>query len=118
MEHLPLSVPTRVVVGTKLPTTVGFEFQREGPVDPSCRHPLCAAPYYQDDPGKIQAEGDSGDSDWMNRAPRAWLANPLCEIREFEFVSHMDIFENPEVLQLLIDHTREMPMDIDSCRQH
>ncbi len=45
VEHLPLSVPTRVVFGTKLPTTVGFEFQREGPVDPRSRDPFCASPF-------------------------------------------------------------------------
>lgn len=115
VEHLPLSVPTRIVFGTKLLTTIGFEFRREGPVDPSCRDPLCSGPYYQDDPGKIQAEGDSGDSDWMNQAPRAWLTNPLCEIKELEFVSHMDIFENQEALQLLISTARKIPKVIDHC---
>ena len=115
-EHIPLSVPTRVVFGTDLPTTVGFDFQRERPVDPTCGDPLCAEPYYQDYPGTIQAAGDSGDSGWMNRAPQAWLAHPLCEIREFEFVGHMDIFENPEVLRLLVANARDIPLGIDSCR--
>ena len=47
---------------------------------------------------------------------RGEVANPLCEIREFEFVGHMDIFETPEVLRLLVANARDIPLGIDSCR--
>jgi hypothetical protein len=36
-------------------------------------------------------------------------------MKEFEFVSHMGIFENAEVLRLLAETSREIAAGIDQC---
>lgn len=68
--------------------------------------------YYQDYPGVIEAEGESG---WMNHAPQAWLADPACETRELLYVAHMAIFENVEALDFLVTSARAVSLGIDSC---
>ena len=114
-DQEPLSVPTRVVFGTDLPTTAGFVFARDRAPDPNCTNPQCGGLYAQDYPGLIQTSGDQGDSGWMNQAPRRWLGYPACEMKEFEFVSHMEIFENARVLRLLAETSREIAAGLDRC---
>ena len=114
-DREPLSVPTRVIFGTDLPTTAGFAFRRKASLKANCRHPQCGGLYSQDYPASILTSGDQGDSDWMNRAPRLWLRNPACEMKGFAFVSHMEIFEEAEVLSLLIKTVREIASGHDAC---
>ncbi len=114
-DHEPLPVPTRVVFGTDLPTTAGFAFAREHAPDPNCTNPQCGGLYSQDHPALIQTMGDQGDSGWMNRAPRVWLKHPACEMKEFAFVSHMEIFENANVLRLLMETVRDIASGTDTC---
>jgi len=101
--------------GTDLPTEVGFIFRQLLPADPTCTHPTCGEFYHQDYPEVIEAEGDTGDSGWMNRAPQAWLADPTCEIRELLYVGHMDIFNNADALDFLVTSTQEVVLGVDPC---
>ena len=116
-DHEPLPVPTRVVFGTDLATTAGFSFSREQASDPNCKTPQCGGLYSQDDPELIQTSGDQGDSRWMNQAPRVWLKDPQCEMKEFAFVGHMDIFENIEVLSYLTETVRQIASGNDPCAE-
>mgnify|MGYP000014593525 FL=1 len=114
-EHKPLSVPTRMTYGTDLPTQVGFIFEQYLPADPTCTHPTCGELYHQNYPGVIEAEGDTGESGWMTRAPQAWLEDPTCEIRELLYVEHMDIFNNADALDFLVTSARDVLLGVDSC---
>ena len=114
-DHEPLPVPTRVVFGTGLPTTAGFVFAREHVPNPNCKHPQCGGLYSQDEPELITTSGDQGDSNWMNRAPRMWLRHPKCEMKEFALISHMEIFQNSEVLSFFTQTVKEIASGNDSC---
>ena len=114
-DQEPLPVPTRVIFGTELPTTAGFAFARESVPAPNCKQPQCGGLYTQDHPALIQTSGDRGDSGWMNRAPRQWLRQPACEMKEFALVSHMEIFDHAKVLSLLTKTVREIASGTDTC---
>ena len=114
-EHEPLPVPTRIVFGTGLTTTAGFVFDREPIPNPNCKHPQCAGLYSQDDPALITTSGDQGDSNWMNRAPRVWLTHPDCEMKEYALISHMEIFDNTEVLSFFTQTVKEIDSGYDAC---
>jgi hypothetical protein len=45
----------------------------------------------QVDPDLIKADGDGGDSGWMNEAPRAWTRDPSCDMRALPGVNHIAI---------------------------
>ena len=114
-DHKPLPVPTRVVFETDLPTTAGFSFAREQATDTYCKTPQCGGLYSQDDPALIQTSGDKGDSHWMNQAPRTWLKDSKCEMKKLALVSHMEIFENIQVLSYLMETVKEVASGHDSC---
>ena len=114
-DHQPLPVPTRVVFGTGLLTTAGFDFAREKVPVSSCKDPQCQGLYSQKNPELIQTTGDQGDSAWMNRAPRMWLKHPDCEMKEFAGISHMEIFKNATVLNHLSKTIQETASGIDVC---
>lgn len=44
-----------------------------------------------------------------------WVGHPAYEMKESEFVSNMEIFENAEVLSLLAETSREIAAAIDEC---
>lgn len=114
-DRKPLAVATRIVFGTELRTTIGFDFVRGDPPQLNCDEPQCGGLYKQDHPDSIESWGDQGDSDWMNRAPGRWLGNPKCEIKEYKRVSHMDIVENEKVLTLLKNTIQDINTGIGTC---
>ncbi|WP_156487695.1 hypothetical protein [Synechococcus sp. MIT S9509] len=114
-DHEPLAVPTRVVFGTGLPTTAGFVFDREHAPNPNCTNPQCGGFYSQNGLELITTSGDQGDSHWMNRAPRVWLRNRECEIKEFAKISHMKIFDNRKVMNFFTQTVQEITTGNDTC---
>lgn len=82
-QGVPLVIPSRFVYGVDIPTTVGYRLE----------DPLVA----------ITADGDGGDSSWMNQAPAAWTLEPGCDMRSLPGVGHMDILINDEAIALLTE---------------
>ncbi len=82
-QGVPLVIPSRFVYGVDIPTTVGYRLE----------DPLVA----------ITADGDGGDSSWMNEAPAAWTLEPGCDMRSLPGVGHMDILTNDDAVALLTE---------------
>jgi len=97
----PLPIPARFVFGVGVPTTVGYAFDAVPSRETTCAEPVCAGFQSQLYPDVIQADGDGGDSSWMNRAPAAWTTDPSCAIAELPFVGHMDILTNESAINAL-----------------
>ena len=115
VERTELVVESRFLYGTKIPTTVGFTYPSIPPRAPDCVDPTCAGFMEEDYPGEIRADGDGGDSTWMNEAPQRWTKNPACDMRAFPGVPHMEIFENPEALGLLGGAVRALLAGAPAC---
>jgi len=102
----PLAVPSRFVFGTGLATTVGYDFSTV-PVDgQACPAPSCSGSFSQSDPTAIQADGDAGDSNWMNSAPSVWTTDPACDLRGLAGVTHMGIIADEDAIGLLASGAR------------
>ena len=114
-DRKPLAVATRIVFGTELRTTIGFDFVRGDPPQLNCDQPQCGGLYKQNQPDLIESWGDQGDSTWMNQAPGRWLVNPKCEIKEYKRVSHMEIVENEQVMTYLKNTIQDIDSGIDTC---
>ena len=85
-QGVPLLIPSRFVYGIGIPTTVGYRLE--------------------DPPVAITADGDGGDSSWMNQAPSAWTLDPRCDMRSLPGVGHMDIVTNDDAIALLVESVR------------
>ena len=85
-QGVPLVIPSRFVYGIGIPTTVGYRLE--------------------DPPVAITADGDGGDSSWMNQAPAAWSLEPGCDLGALPGVGHMDILTNDDAIALLINSVR------------
>ena len=105
-QGVPLSAPSRFVYGIGIPTTVGYRYGPSPARRPDCRDPSCAGFWDQLDPVAIMADGDGGDSSWMNEAPAAWTLDPGCDMRALPGVGHMDVITDDEALALLIASLR------------
>ena len=103
-EALP--VPTRFVFGVDLPTTVGYAYDSVAVRAGSCQEPQCAGFWGVPDPAVIEADGDGGDSTWMNAAPEAWTLDPSCDIRRLPGVDHMAIVTNADAIDGLVSAAR------------
>ena len=103
-EALP--VPSRFVFGVDLPTTVGYSYESVAVRAGSCNQPQCAGFWGVTDPAVIRADGDGGDSTWMNAAPKAWTTNPSCDIRTLPGVDHMAIVTNTDAIKGLVSAAR------------
>ena len=114
IDNLPLLIRSRFIYGNGIPTTIGFDYQSISPNDGQCVKPSCAGFLNSKSPNEIQADGDGGDSTWMNEAPMRWTRNPACEMRAFPHVGHMEIFENDEAIAYLAKSTMELAA-IDPC---
>lgn len=79
----PLTIPSRFVYGTDLATVIGYDLTTP-------------------EPTAIEADGDGGDSAFMNEAPRRWTANPGCDMRGLPGVTHMDIVTDDDALDLFV----------------
>jgi hypothetical protein len=86
---VPLPVPARFVYGTTIPTTVGYAFD--------------AVPDIGDQPDApaIEADGDGGDSAWMNEAPARWTDDPKCDMQGLPGITHMGIVTDVHAVGLL-----------------
>ncbi len=82
-QGVPLVIPSRFVYGVDIPTTVGYRLE--------------------DPPVAITADGDGGDSSWMNQAPAAWTLEPGCDMGALPGVGHMDILTNDDAIALLTE---------------
>ena len=102
-QGVPLVVPSRFVYGIGIATTVGYRFESSPPRDRDCLDPVCAGFLDQTDPPAITADGDGGDSSWMNEAPAAWTFDARCDMRSLPGVGHMDVLTDPTALRLLIE---------------
>ncbi|WP_206537821.1 lipase/acyltransferase domain-containing protein [Prochlorococcus sp. MIT 0702] len=114
IDHLPLPIRSRFIYGNGIPTTIGFDYQSISHHDGQCVKPSCAGFLNSESPNQIQADGDGGDSKWMNEAPMRWTSNPACEMRVLPDVGHMEIIENDEAIAHLAKSTMELAA-IDPC---
>ncbi|MSO96110.1 MAG: hypothetical protein EXQ81_10025 [Thermoleophilia bacterium] len=103
-EALP--VPGRFVFGVDLPTTVGYAYESVAVRTVSCHEPQCAGFWNVPDPAVIKADGDGGDSTWMNAAPEAWTSDASCDIRTLPGVDHMTIVTNTDAVEGLVSAAR------------
>lgn len=78
----PLSMPTRFVFGSGIPTTYGYVLDGVDAIE-------------------LHTDGDGGDSRWMNEAPLRWTADPDCDVLEIPGVGHMDVVTNEVALAAL-----------------
>ena len=101
-QGLPLVIPARFVYGIGMPTTVGYRYEPSAARQPDCTDPSCAGFMDQMAPVAITADGDGGDSSWMNQAPAAWTRDPGCDMRGLPGVGHMDVLTNDDAIDLLI----------------
>lgn len=101
VAHVPLKVPSQFVYGDSLPTVVGYAFAPVPPRPRRCLSPICAGFMDETDPDLIKADGDGGDSGWMNEAPRAWTRDPSCDMRALPGVNHIAIITDDTALDLL-----------------
>ena len=97
-----LPVPSRFVFGVDLSTTVGYIYASAAVRSESCYQPQCAGFWSAPSPVMITADGDGGDSTWMNAAPKAWTADPSCDIRTLPGVDHMTIVTNTDAIEGLV----------------
>jgi hypothetical protein len=97
-----LAVPSRFVFGVELPTTVGYSFDSVAVRAGSCQEPQCSGFWNAASPALIQADGDGGDSTWMNAAPKAWTSDPACDIQAIPGVNHMEIVTDTDAIQGLV----------------
>jgi hypothetical protein len=102
----PLPIPSRFIFGVDLPTTVGYAFDAVAPRSGSCRQPQCAGFWGASGAVAITADGDGGDSTWMNAAPTAWTADPSCDVRTLPGVDHMAIVADTEAIAGLVSVAR------------
>jgi len=100
VDQEPLPTATRFVFGSGLPTTVGYDF---------------SGPWRQSDPSPIQADGDGGDSAWMNEAPSGWTGDTGCDMRALPGVGHMDIVNDDQALQLLAASAHSAQKGAPAC---
>jgi hypothetical protein len=98
---IPLAVPARFVYGSGISTVIGYDFSVPHTSSDSCASTGCVGSFTQKDPSQILADGDGGDSSFMNRAPTRWTTDVLCDIKELPGVSHMDIVTTPQAIDLL-----------------
>ncbi len=101
-----LQVASRFVFGVDLATTAGYAYDSVAVRTGSCEEPQCAGFWNVWSPVAIQADGDGGDSTWMNAAPKAWTKDPACDIRTLPGVNHMTIVTNPDAIQALVSVAR------------
>ncbi len=106
LDGEPLAVPGRFVFGVDLPTTVGYGYDSVALRTGDCAHPRCAGFWKESDPSAIEADGDGGDSTWMNSAPEAWTSDPSCDIRRLSGVDHMSIVTNADAIARLVSAAR------------
>ena len=100
---VPLPVPARFVYGIDLPTTVGYAFD--------------AAPEISDQPDapSIEADGDGGDSAWMNEAPARWTSDRRCDMLGLPGIKHMAIVTDADAVRLLATVARGGVADDVPC---
>ncbi len=115
VERVPLPVPVRVVFGDGLTTTVGYDFDGIPPRSGTCSEPQCAGFWSTVDPAPIEADGDAGDSTWMNAAPEVWTLDPVCDIRRLPGVDHMAIVTDATAVALLTASARAMESEPMPC---
>ena len=101
-----LPIPSRFVFGVDLSTTVGYVYDSVAVRSGSCYQPQCAGFWSAPSPVVITADGDGGDSTWMNSAPKAWTADPACDIRTLPGVDHMTIVTNTDAIEGLVSVAR------------
>lgn len=99
--EIPLAVPARFVYGSGIPTVIGYDFTMPNTSSDKCASTACIGSFAQKNPAQILADGDGGDSSFMNRAPTRWTIDVSCDIKEMPGVSHMDIVTTPEAIDLL-----------------
>ena len=99
-ESLP--IPSRFVFGVDMPTTVGYQYDSVAVRTGACHEPQCSGFWKVADPTTITSDGDSGDSTWMNAAPRTWTADQACDIRALPGINHMAIVTNADAVAGLI----------------
>jgi len=115
VAHEQLPIPSRFVFGIDLPTTVGYAFDDVDERTGTCDEPECTGFWNSTSPAPIEADGDGGDSSWMNRAPEAWTPDPSCDIRTLPGVNHMDIVTNAEAVSGLIVAARASVGGVVPC---
>jgi hypothetical protein len=98
---MPLNVPSRFVFGIGTETTVGYRFASVPTRAADCVTPECTGFYSQPDQAPIQADGDGGDSTWMNAAPARWTQDVACDVQRIPGAGHMDILTNSAALGAL-----------------
>jgi hypothetical protein len=101
-----LPVASRFVFGVDLPTTVGYSYDSAAVRTGSCEQPQCAGFWNVANPAVIEADGDGGDSTWMNAAPTDWTSDPSCDIRKLPGVDHMAIVTNTDAIKGLVSAAR------------